>query len=58
MPIDVTLSDANVIQPDLVYVPGRQKEIIKEERMDGPYLVVEAVSKWTRAKDRVRKRSI
>ena len=58
-PIDVTLSDTNVIQPDLVYVPGRQKEIIKEERIDGtPYLVVEVVSKWTRAKDRVRKRSI
>ena len=58
-PIDVTLSDTNVVQPDLVYVPGACSEIVEEARIDGaPYLVVEILSKWTRSKDRIRKRNI
>ncbi|HHX26744.1 MAG TPA: helix-turn-helix domain-containing protein [Firmicutes bacterium] len=58
-PIDVTLSDTNVIQPDLVYIPGENSEIVEEARINGiPYLVVEILSKWTRSKDRLRKRSI
>ena len=58
-PIDVTLSDTNVIQPDLVYIPGEDSEIVEEARINGiPYLVVEILSKWTRSKDRLRKRSI
>lgn len=58
-PIDVTLSDTNVVQPDLIYIPGARNAIMKEARIDGaPYLVVEILSKWTRSKDRVRKRAI
>ena len=58
-PVDVTLSDTNVIQPDLVYIPGENSGIVKEARIDGaPYLVVEVLSRWTRSKDRVRKRNI
>ena len=58
-PVDVTLSDTNVIQPDLVYIPGENSGIVKEARIDGaPYLVVEVLSRWTRSKDRVRKRAI
>ncbi|NLB74089.1 MAG: helix-turn-helix domain-containing protein [Firmicutes bacterium] len=58
-PIDMTLSDTNVIQPDLVYIPGENSEIVEEARINGiPYLVVEILSKWTRSKDRVRKRNI
>ncbi len=58
-PIDVTLSDTNVVQPDLIYVPSTRSEIVKEARIDGaPYLIVEILSKWTRSKDRVRKRAI
>ena len=58
-PIDMTLSDTNVIQPDLVYIPGDNSEIVEEARINGiPYLVVEILSKWTRSKDRVRKRNI
>jgi len=58
-PIDVTLSDTNVIQPDLIYIPGSRSEIVEEARIDGaPHLVVEILSKWTRSKDRVRKRNI
>ncbi len=58
-PIDVTLSDTNVVQPDLIYVPGARIEIMEEARVAGaPHLVVEILSKWTRSKDRVRKRNI
>ncbi len=58
-PIDVTLSDTNVIQPDLVYIPGENREIVEEARINGtPYLVVEILSRWTRSKDRLRKRNI
>jgi len=58
-PIDMTLSETNVIQPDLVYIPGESSGIIKEERIDGvPYLVVEVLSRWTRSKDRIRKRNV
>ncbi len=58
-PIDVTLSGTNVVQPDLIYIPGARSEIVEEARIDGaPYLVVEVLSKWTRSKDRVMKRNI
>ncbi len=58
-PIDMTLSDTNVIQPDLVYIPGKNSEIVEEARINGiAYLVVEILSKWTRSKDRLRKRNI
>ncbi len=58
-PVDVTLSDTNVIQPDLVYIPGESSEIVEEKRICGaPLLVVEILSKWTRSQDRVRKRNI
>ncbi|MEA4882285.1 MAG: Uma2 family endonuclease [Clostridia bacterium] len=58
-PIDVTLSDTNVIQPDLAYIPGDKSGIVEERRINGaPHLVVEILSTWTRSKDRLRKRSI
>lgn len=58
-PIDVTLSDTNVVQPDLIYIPGARSQIMEEARIAGaPHVVVEILSKWTRAKDRVRKRNI
>jgi len=58
-PVDVTLSDTDVVQPDLIYIPGACSEIMEEARIDGaPHLVVEILSKWTRSKDRVRKRNI
>lgn len=58
-PIDVTLSDINVIQPDLIYIPGSGSEIVEEKRVNGaPHLVIEILSTWTRSKDRLKKRSI
>ena len=48
-----------MVQPDLIYIPGARSEIVEEARIDGaPYLVVEILSKWTRSKDRIRKRNI
>jgi excisionase family DNA binding protein len=53
-PIDLTLSDINVVQPDLVYAPhdsdleGQRINVI-------PELIVEIISPSTAKKDRIRK---
>ncbi len=58
-PLDVTLSDNNVVQPDLFFVAGIQKKIIKENRIDGsPILAVEIISPYNIRKDRLRKMQI
>ncbi len=58
-PLDVTLLDTNVVQPDILYVSGEQKEIVKENRIDGPpALVIEVLSPSTGRKDRLQKLGI
>ncbi len=58
-PIDMTLSEVTVMQPDLIYIPGRESRIVEEKRINGaPYLVVEVISPSSRTKDRIRKRAI
>jgi Uma2 family endonuclease/predicted DNA-binding transcriptional regulator AlpA len=58
-PLDVTLSDTNVVQPDLMYISELRSGIIEEQRINGaPNLVVEILSPTTRGKDRIRKRMI
>ncbi len=58
-PLDTTLGEINVVQPDLFYVSGEQKTIIKEARIDGPpRLVVEILSPSSRRKDRLQKMRI
>jgi len=58
-PLDVTFDDINVVQPDILYISGEQKEIIKEKRIDGsPFLAVEIISPYSVRKDRVRKMNI
>lgn len=58
-PLDVTFSDITVVQPDLLYIAGSQKEIIKENRIDGsPELVVEILSPYNPRKDRLQKMRI
>ncbi|MGI5881915.1 MAG: Uma2 family endonuclease [Dethiobacteria bacterium] len=58
-PLDVTLHDFTVVRPDLFYVPGRKKKIIKETRIDGsPALVVEVLSPSNKRKDRLQKMHI
>lgn len=56
-PADVVLSDINVVEPDLLFVPDDLMEILKEKNIQGaPALVVEVVSD-TRM-DRIRKRDL
>lgn len=55
-PLDVTFHDISVVQPDLLYVSGEQKPIVKEARIDGPpTLVVEIISPSGTRKDRLLK---
>jgi Uma2 family endonuclease len=55
-PLDVTFNDVTVVQPDLFYVSGEQKQIVKNTRIDGPpTLVVEVLSPSTNRKDRLQK---
>ncbi|MBS4032205.1 MAG: Uma2 family endonuclease [Clostridiales bacterium] len=58
-PLDVTLTPVNVLQPDILFVSGARKDIMREERIDGPCdLVVEIMSPSNRRKDRLRKLEI
>jgi excisionase family DNA binding protein len=58
-PLDVTLTDRNVLQPDILFVSGAHKEIMYKERIDGACdLVVEIMSPANRRKDRLRKLEI
>ena len=58
-PLDVTFHDISVVQPDLFYVTGAQKDIVKDTRIDGaPALVVEILSPSTSRKDRLQKMRI
>jgi len=55
-PLDVTFADISVVQPDLFYVSGKQKQIVKDTRIDGaPALVVEVISSTSSRKDRLHK---
>jgi len=55
-PLDVTLDDITVVQPDIFYVSAQQKPIVKDARIDAPpTLVAEIMSPWTRRKDRLQK---
>jgi len=58
-PLDVTMGDINVVQPDLLYVSGEQKMIVQDTRIDGPpALVVEIMSPSSSRKDRLQKMRI
>ncbi|MDW7650567.1 MAG: Uma2 family endonuclease [Bacillota bacterium] len=58
-PLDVTFHDITVVQPDLFYVSGKQKPIVKETRIDGPpALAVEILSPTNSRKDRLQKMQI
>lgn len=58
-PLDVTIHDITVVQPDLFYVSGEQKQLVKETRIDGaPSLIVEVLSPATSRKDRLKKMAI
>ena len=55
-PLDVTLGEKTVVQPDLLYVSSDQQDIVGERRIDGaPQLVVEILSSSNLRKDRLEK---
>ena len=55
-PLDVTLSAADIFQPDLIYVSGKQRSIVEEQRINGsPELLIEILSPGSYQRDRVLK---
>ena len=58
-PVDVVLSDTDVVQPDLVFVSKERAHIITDANIRGaPDLVVEILSPSTERRDRVFKRAL
>lgn len=58
-PLDVTMGETTVVQPDLFLVSGEQQHIIGENRIDGaPELIVEIISPSRSRKDRLEKMQV
>ena len=58
-PLDVVLSDVDVVEPDLLFVAGDQTDIVTEKNVQGPpALVIEVLSKSTRKRDAQTKRRL
>jgi Uma2 family endonuclease len=58
-PVDVVLSDYDVVVPDLLFVSGEQQSILTEANVQGPpALVVEILSPSTRRRDEGIKRKL
>lgn len=58
-PLDVVLSEYDVVQPDLFFVSHSRREILKEENIQGaPDLVVEITSSSSRERDRLIKKGL
>lgn len=58
-PLDVTLNDGNVVQPDIIYISSDNRDIMRKERIDGPCsLAIEIMSPSNHRKDRLRKMEI
>ncbi len=58
-PIDVILSNINVVQPDILFVSRERSHILADEGIKGaPDLVIEVLSPSTARLDKVRKREL
>ncbi len=58
-PLDVVLSNYDVVEPDLLFIAGDQAGIMTEKNIQGaPALVVEVMSKSTRKRDSQIKRRL
>ena len=58
-PLDVVLSNYDVVEPDLLFIAGDQADIMTEKNIQGaPALVVEVMSKSTRKRDSQIKRRL
>ena len=58
-PMDVVLSEHNIVQPDILFVSGVRSSIIEEKNIQGaPDLLIEIISEGNRRHDEVRKRDL
>jgi Uma2 family endonuclease len=58
-PLDVVMSDYDVVEPDLLFVAGNQQTILTEANVQGsPALLVEVLSPSTRHRDEGIKRQL
>lgn len=58
-PMDVVLSDSDVVEPDLLFISSEQSSIITEKNIQGrPDLVIEILSETTRRTDEIVKRKL
>lgn len=58
-PVDVVLSQVNVLEPDLIFISRDEMAVLTEENVAGaPTLVAEILSPSTRQRDRTIKRKI
>jgi len=58
-PIDVVLSETNVVQPDIIFISEANSNIIKEKNIQGtPDLVIEILSPSTAYYDIIEKKEI
>ena len=59
VPIDVKLSDRNVVQPDIIFVSQNNSNIITENNVEGtPDLIIEILSPDTAYHDLIEKKEI
>lgn len=58
-PMDVHLSEDNIVQPDLIYITNDNMNIIRNEKIMGaPDLLVEILSPNTGSRDKVKKKEL
>jgi Uma2 family endonuclease len=58
-PLDVVLSDSDVVQPDLLFLAGERGDLVTERNLQGaPDLVIEVLSESTRRTDEITKRHL
>jgi len=58
-PLDVILSDTNVVQPDAIMIHRSRKHIVTSRGIEGPPdLAVEVLSPSSRKRDRLKKRAV
>ncbi len=57
-PVDVVLDDSNVFQPDIVCASNERNEIIKDEIVGVPHLVIKVLSRSNAYNDLTRKKDV
>ena len=59
VPLDVILSNEDVVQPDILFISNARKDIIHEDAIHGaPDLIIEILSPSTAERDRTYKRTL